>query len=325
MGKPIRLIHAAEKDINHETTNESFIETLNHQHNTLAVQKMYAVDLDISPEWVVASLEGRIFFCNREGETRIFSYSRRLHRQPLLTERFYLSIIRLISSFTVTHDYLISFETDTQMISLHTHHGALLTRLNFPYDPLMIIRGDILTKNQIWSCSRSKRQCCQFHINHTTKEINPIKQLSYTQPISNILIDPVGISIDEQDRIAVHDVNSITSDRLLVYSNNQKTIIPLDLIKYANQRTSSRIKRVLLVPKQSNLIIVVHAPQSTTNLHEIVIVDIKLQPPQILYSLTEPNEIQNIDLTLDSELVYNVKPPNNKRIISKMYIYNLIN
>ena len=281
--------------------------------------------MDISAEWVVSSLEGRIFFCNSDGEIRIFSYSRRLRRHPLLIERFYLSIVRLISSFTVTKDYLIAFETDTQMISLHTHHGALLIRLNFPYDPLMIIRGDYLTKNQIWSCSRTKRECFQFNINHITKEIHPIEQLNYKHPISNILIDPVGISSDEQGRVAVHDVNRMTNDRLLVYSNDQNTVIPLDLIKNTNWRVASRIERVLLVPNQSNLIVVVHVPQSTTtNLHEIIIVDIELQPPQILYCLKESNGIQNIDLTLDGELVYSVKPPINKRITSQMYIYSLI-
>ncbi|CAF4288290.1 unnamed protein product, partial [Rotaria sp. Silwood2] len=67
-------------------------------------------------------------------------------------------------------------------------------------------------------------------------------------------------------------------------------------------------------------------PQSTiTNLHEIVIVDIELRPAQILYRLQEPNGIQNIDVTLNGELVYSVTPPANKRIIPKMHIYSLVN
>ncbi|CAF4883619.1 unnamed protein product, partial [Rotaria sp. Silwood1] len=182
------------------------------------------------------------------------------------------------------------------------------------------------TKNQIWSCSRTKRQCFQFDINHITKEIIPIEQLDFKYPISNILIDPVGISSDEQNRIAIHDVNRTTTDRLLIFSNEQNMIIPLDSIKYADRQISSQIERVLLVPKQPNLIVIHYVPQSTiTNLHEIVIVDIELRPAQILYRLQEQNGIQNIDVTLNGELVYSVTPPANKRIIPKMHVYSLIN
>ncbi|CAF3833167.1 unnamed protein product [Adineta steineri] len=308
-----------------KTTTQS----MNDQYDAMSgimIHQLYAVDLDILTNWVVASFERRLFFCNSDGDLRIFSYSRRFHRQPLLTERFHLSTIRLITSFTVTQDYLITFEAETQSISLYTHHGALLNRSNFPYDPDIIIRCDYLTKNEIWTCSQSKRQCIQFHIDHSTKEIHRIQQLNYKYPISNILIDPVGISSDEQHRIGVHDINTITNDRLLVYSNDQHQIIPLNSIKYTDRRGLSRIERVLLVPKRPNLIVVVRVPQlTTTNLHEIVIVDIEIQPPKILYCLTEPNDIQNIDLTLNGELVYTVKLPLNKRIASKIYIYNLFN
>jgi hypothetical protein len=212
------------------------------------------------------------------------------------------------------------------MLTLHTHHGALIVRLRFPYDPLMIIHCGYKTKNQIWTCSRSKRQCCQFNINHTMEELIPIEELDFKSPISNILIDPVGISTDEQQRIAVHDVNTTTTDRLLVFTNHNNMIIPLDLIKYGDRQISSRIERVLLVPKQSNLIVLVYAPQfATSNLHEIVIVDIEARPTQVLYRLTEPNGIRNIDLTLNGELVYSVTPPANKRMASKFHIYSLLN
>lgn len=117
-----------------------------------------------------------------------------------------------------------------------------------------------------------------------------------------------------------------TSDRLLLFSNHHHNmIIPLDLIKYADRQITSRIERVLLVPKQSNLIVIVYAPQSSsTNLHEIVVVDIELQPAQILYRLTEPNGIKNIDVTLNGEIVYSVTTPANKRMTPKMHIYSLI-
>lgn len=211
------------------------------------------------------------------------------------------------------------------MLTLHTHHGALLIRLRFPYDPLMIIHSDYLNKNQIWSCSRIKRQCLQFNIDHTLKELHPIEQLDFQRPISNILIDPVGISIDDQERIAVHDINMATSDRLLLFTNHFNKIIPLDLIKYSDRHLTSRIDRVLLVPKYSNLLVIVYAPLSTTtNAHEIVIIDIECQPAQILYRLPESYGIRNIDLTLNGELVYSVTPPANKRMVPKMYIYSLI-
>jgi hypothetical protein len=328
MNKTLGTIRVS-KDVNRKdtamTSASSFI-NLNNSTNNISMHKLYTIDIDISAEWIVASIEDRIFLCDSEGEIRIFSYSRRLRRQPLLTERFHLSTTRCISSFTVTQDYLVAFETDTQMITLHTYHGALLIRLSFPYDPIMIVRGDYLNKNQIWSCSRAKRQCLQFDINHTNQKINLIEQLDFKRSILNVLIDPVGISSDEQNRVAVHDVNMTTSDRLLIFTNNENTIIPLDLVKYADRHLSSRIERVLLVPKQSNLIVIVYAPQSTVgNLHEIVIVDIELQPAQVLYRFTEPNGIQNIDLTLDGELVYSVTPPANKRIIPKMHIYSLMN
>ncbi|CAF1541236.1 unnamed protein product [Rotaria sp. Silwood1] len=328
MSRTLGTIHA-DKDINHKEIGTITTKPSLNQYNplnTISIHKLYTIDIDISAKWIVSSIEDRIFICDTEGEVRIFSYSRRRRRQPLLTERFHLSNIRLVSSFTVTYDYLIAFETDTQMISLHTHHGALLIRLNFPYDPIMIVRCDYLTKNQIWSCSRTKRQCFQFDINHITKEIIPIEQLDFKYPISNILIDPVGISSDEQNRIAIHDVNRTTTDRLLIFSNDQNMIIPLDSIKYADRQISSQIERVLLVPKQPNLIVIHYVPQSTiTNLHEIVIVDIELRPAQILYRLQEQNGIQNIDVTLNGELVYSVTPPANKRIIPKMHVYSLIN
>ncbi|CAF0987281.1 unnamed protein product [Rotaria sordida] len=319
----------ADKDVNRNETALSSTRSLINQYNplhTISIHKLYTIDLDISAKWIVSSIADRIFICDNEGEVRIFSYSRRRRRQPLLTERFHLLNIRLISSFTVTHDYLIAFESDTQMITLHTHHGGLLVRLNFSYDPIMIVRSDYLTKNQIWSCSRTKRQCFQFDINHITKEIIPLEQLDFKYSISNILIDPIGISSDEQGRIAVHDINEVTTDRLLIFTNDQNMIIPLDSIKYADRQISSQIERVLLVPKQSNLIVILYAPQSTiTNLHEIVIVDIELRPARILYRLQEVNGIENIDVTLNGELVYSVTPPVNKRIIPKMHIYSLIN
>ncbi|CAF4648474.1 unnamed protein product [Rotaria socialis] len=289
------------------------------------IHKLYTVDLDISAQWVISSIDKRIFLCDIEGEIRIFSYSRHLHRQPLLTERFHLSNIRLISLFTATKDYLIAFEIDTQILSLHTHHGALLIRLYFPYDPIMMTRCDYYMKNQIWACSRNKRQCSQFSLNHTTKQVYVLDELNFTKPIANILIDPVGISCDEQDRIAIHDVNTTTTDRLLIFMNKTNRIIPLDFVKYHDKLLSSRIERVLLVPKQPNLIVVVYAPQSsTTNLHEIIVVDISTKPTQILHYFAEANGIQSIDVTSNNELVYTVTRPTNKRIPPKMHIYSII-
>ncbi|UJR21708.1 hypothetical protein I4U23_024785 [Adineta vaga] len=288
------------------------------------IQRLYAIDLDICAKWIVASFDGRIYFCNSDGDIRIYSYSRRFHRQPLLTERFYLSITRLISAFTVTQDYLITYENDTHIITLHTYHGALLVRSNFSYEPTMMIRCDYLTRNQFWICSRLKHQCVQFQINHLTKDIRPIRELDYKQPIANVLIDPIDISIDEQQRFAIHDGNKITTDRLLIYSNNQYKITPLDLLKYTDRDGLSRIERVLLLPKYPNLILLIRIPQST-NLQEILIVDISSDPPKTLACLTELNEIQSIDLTLNGELIYTIKPPINKRIISKIFIYSLIN
>jgi hypothetical protein len=294
-------------------------------HN-LSIHKLYTIDLDISAQWVISSIDKRIFLCNNDGEIRIYSYSRQLHRQPLLTERFHLSTIRLISSFTVTQDYLIAFETDTQNLTLHSHHGALLICFYFPYDPIMIIRCNYYKKNQIWTCSHTKRHCYRFNLDHTRKEINLLDQLDLKKSISNIFIDPVGISSDGQNRIAIHDVNKKTNDRLILFTNQQDRIISLDFIKYINKSLSSRIERVVLVPKQSHLIIIVYAPQyPTTNLHEIIVVNINLQPPEILYRLIEINGIQNLDLTLNNELIYTVTSPANKRIPPKMHIYSLFN
>jgi hypothetical protein len=189
----------------------------------------------------------------------------------------------------------------------------------------MIIRCNSYKKNQIWTCSRTKRQCYQFNLNHTIKQVNILDELNFTKPISNILIEPIGISSDEQNRIAIHDVNTTTMDRLILFTNQQNTIISLDFIKYID-RSTSRIERVLLVPKQPHLIIILYGPEtSKTNLHEIVIVNINLQPPKILYRLSEINGIQNLDVTLNNELVYTVTTPSNKRIPPKMHIYSLIN
>ena len=151
-------------------------------------------------------------------------------------------------------------------------------------------------------------------------------QLDFSNPISNVLVDPIGLSTDDQDRIAVHDANPTAMDRLLLFTNHQNAIHLLDFIRYGETTFSSRIERVLLVPKQPHLIILLHAPQpSTSTLHEIIIVNIHLQPPEILHRLSEVNGVQNIDVTLNSELVYTVTPPSNKRIPPKMHIYSLIN
>ena len=119
--------------------SESYVDEY-HSSTNILVRKLYTIDLDLSAKWVVASIDKRIFLCDNEGEIRIFSYSQQFHRQPLLTERFHLSTIRLISCFTVTQDYLVAFETDTESLTLHTHHGALLLRLYFLYGPTMIVR-----------------------------------------------------------------------------------------------------------------------------------------------------------------------------------------
>jgi hypothetical protein len=326
MGRTLGTIRV--KDTTREQTDlTSAGSSINPYYSTndISVHKMYTVDLDISAQWVIASINKRIFLCNTEGEIRIFSYSRSLRRQPLLTERFHLTTIRLISSFTVTQDYLIAFETDTQILTLHTHHGALLLRIHCPYDPIMLVRCDYDKKNQIWLCSRTKRQCHQFSLNHSIKQVHLLDQLDFTKAILNVLIDPVGISCDEQDRIAIHDVNMNTTDRLLVFSNNQNMIISLDIVKYLDRQLSSRIERVLLVPKQSHLLVLLYAPQfQITSLHEIVILDISSQPAQVLYRLSEPNGVQNLDITLNGELVYTVTRPANKRTPPKMHIYRLI-
>lgn len=292
--------------------------------SAVAVHKLYTIDLDISAQWIVASLEERIFTCDSEGEVRIFSYSRSFRRQPLLTERFHLSVVRLISCFTVTEDYLVAFETDTQMLTLHTHHGALMVRLGFPYDPIIIVRCFYGNRNQIWTCSRSKRQCHQISLDHTKKDLRTNEQLDFKQPVANILIDPVGISNDEYHRLAVHDVNPTTSDRLLLFTNHQNSIFQLDLIKYADRQLTSRIERVLLVPKQSNLVVLVYTPQANiSNLREVVVIDIEVQPAEVLYRFAEANGIENIDLTMNGEIVYSVTAPANKRIPPKMHIYSL--
>ncbi|CAF3762641.1 unnamed protein product [Rotaria sordida] len=326
MSKTLGTVRVKDTD-RKETRLTSPGSSINQYYSTenLYVYKLYTIDIDICAKWVISTIEQRIFLCDTEGEVRIYSYSRHLRRQPLLTERFHLSNIRLISSFTVTQDYLIAFEIDTQILTLHTHHGALILRLFFPYDPIMIVRCDYNKKNQIWTCCRTKRQCYQFNINHKIKQVNLLDQLDFTKPISNILIDPVGISCDEQDRVVVHDVNTTTADRLLLFTNNQNSIISLDFVKYFDKLSSSYIERVLLVPKQPNLIVIVYVPQSPiTSIHEIVIVDISLQPAQILYCLSEANGIQSIDVTSNGELVYTVTTPTNKRTPPKMHIYSLI-
>ena len=326
MGKTLGTIRV--KDNIRKEVEMSSTGTPIHEYETrqyLSVHKLYTVDLDISAQWVISSLDKRIFLCDIEGEIRIFSYSRHLRRQPLLTERFHLFNIRLVSAFTATQDYLIVFETDTQILTLHTHHGALLLRLLFPYDPIMMVRCDYMKKNKIWTCSRTKRQCYQLSLNHTTKQVNVLDQLDFTKPISNVLVDSFGISCDEQDRVAVHDANMTTTDRLLLFTKDQNIIIPLDFVKYFDKLLSSRIEHVLLVPKHPDLIVIVYVPQSPTiSLHEIVLVDMSLQPARMLHCFSEPNGVQNIDVTSNSELVYTVTTPANKRQPPKMHIYSLL-
>lgn len=187
-------------------------------------------------------------------------------------------------------------------------------------------RCEYRKKNQIWICSRTKRQCYQFSLNHMKKQVNVLDEIDFTTPISNILIDPVGISCDEQDRIAVHDVNMTTMDRLILFMNKKNTIVPLDFIKYHDKLLSSCIEYILLVPKRPDLLVLVYAPQSTVaSLREIVIADIHSKPPRILNCFSEVNGVESIDVTPNSELVYTVTIPAHKRMPPKMHIYSLTN
>ena len=226
--------------------------------NLISLQKLYSIDLDIHARWIVASIDKRLFLSDSEGEVRIYSYSRQLHRQPLLTERFHVTLKRLITAFTVTNDYLVTFELDTQTLALHSHHGALLVRLAFPFEPLSIVRGDVQKRNSVWVCSEQQRQCYEFELNHNTKKVNLIDQIDFSRPIENVYIDPVGISCDETNRVGIHDVAVRASDRLLLFADNQSRIVPLGTIEGNDERVlSSRLESIHLVPKQTHLIVVV--------------------------------------------------------------------
>lgn len=291
--------------------------------NVISLQKLYSVDLDIQVRWIVASIEKRIFLCDTEGDMRIFSYSRRLHRQPLLTERFRVSLKRLITSFTVTHDYVVTFESDTRVLALHTHHGALLVRLEFPFEPLMMIRGDFQRQNSIWVCSEHQRQCYQFGLNHAHKQMQTLDQIDFSRPIAHVLIDPVGISCDENNRVGIHDVAVTASDRLLLFDDNQSRIIPLDSIKDDDDRVlSSRLERIFLVPKQRHLIIVISTAQySTGSSTEILLVHIQSAVPRILWRLIEPNGVQDLDCTMNGEFIYITRGSTSRRLLPKMHVY----
>jgi hypothetical protein len=243
----------------------------------------------------------------------------------LLTERFRLTTKRLISLFTVTRDYLIAFEIDTKLLTLHTHHGALLIRLSFPYQPSMMIRSNFCNKNQLWTCSEHTRQCHSMDVNHRTKKTIILDQIDFQVPIGNVNVYPVGISCDEKKRVAIHDTSMSTPDRLLLFDNSQNRIIPLDVIKDHDRSLSARIERILLVPKQAHLVILVYTPQLTTSsANEIIILDITHEPAKILGRLLEPNGVLNIDLTFHGEFVYTSRRSASKRIPSNMHIYQFI-
>ena len=288
--------------------------------------KLYSIDLDISAQWVVASIVDRIFVCDPEGEVRIYSYASVDHRAPLLIERFHLSIVRLISLFTVTDDYLLEFERDTRMLSLHTHHGALLVRLRFHYDPTMMIHSRTRPKNQIWICSRTHRQCLKLDLNHRTKSVECVEELEFKYPIGDKAIDPGGVSTDGHDRLAVHDVNAppTAADRLILFPDDKPDAVPLDGVQYFEDKRFSRIERILLVPHRPDLLIVLHVQEcSKKSRHELVIVDIESQPVDVLYRLSESNRIQSVDLTVHGDLVYSVTGPVCKRLTPKILIYSL--
>ncbi|CAF1306379.1 unnamed protein product [Adineta ricciae] len=298
--------------------------TSSPENETFSMHRLYTNDVDIAPQWVVASIDKRIFLCDTEGEVRIFSYSRNLRRQPLLIEHFHLATSRVISAFTVTEDYLVVYEPSTQTLTLHTHHGGILLRLPFPCDPIMMIRSSCHSKNQIWACSHTQRKCYRLPIDHSMKEVIVFDEYDLTNPISNAVPAPIGISTDDKDRIAVHDINTVTLDRLLLFVNDQVIAITLDFVKYLDSLETSRIEQVRLVPKHEHLIAIVYASKVSINeLREVVIIDISLNPPEILYRLPEINGIRGIDITSNGELVYTVPTQKNKRIATKMHIYSL--
>ncbi|CAF1100156.1 unnamed protein product [Adineta steineri] len=325
--KPFHFISPNDGTTNRKGSKATSLEFQNNQHgstNELCISRLYSVDVDITPQWAVSTIDKRIFFCDIDGEIRIFSYSRSFHRQPLCTEHFHLTITNFVSSFTATQEYLVAFEAAIQTLTLHTHHGGILLRLSFPYDIIMMARNDYDTKNQIWACSRTKHKCYQFLLEHTIKEVNILDEYDFTQPISNIFIDPIGISTDEQNRVAVHDINSTTMDRLLLFTNQQIMTITLDFVKYLDSLSTSRIEQVLLVPKHENIIVIVYASKiSITNLREIIVVDISLRPAQILHRLSEAHGIQAVDVTLNGELVYTVPAQKHRRIPTRMNVYSL--
>ena len=292
---------------------------------SISLRKQYTLDIDILAQWVIASVDKRIFLCDNEGEVRIFSYSRQLHRQPLVTERFHLSTKRLITSFAITHDYLVAFELDTQLITLHTHHGALLLRLSFLYEPVMIVRADYQKKNQVWACSRIRRQCYQLNLDHTSKQINLLDQIDFTVPIVDAYIDPIGISCDDKRRVAVHDANTSRPDRLILFADSLNRIISLDFLLFDEASLVSRIERIALVPNYPHLILIICTSLlSNSSTNEIIIVDIGSQPLRVVCRLFEPNGVLGLDLTRNGEFVYATRATIHKRLVPKMHVYRFI-
>ena len=232
-----------------------------------------------------------------------------------------------MTAFTVTNDYLVTFEVDTQILALHSHHGALLVCLTFPFEPLSMIRGDVRKRNSIWVCSEHQRQCYEFELNHNTKKLNLIDQIDFSRPIANVYIDPVGISCDENNRVGIHDVAVRASDRLLLFADNQSRIVPLGKIEDNDERVlSSRLESIHLVPKQTHLIVAVYTIQyasSTTT--EIFLLNIKLPSVKILSRLFEPNGVENLDCTRNGEFVYISRGCRNKRQLPKMHVYRFTN
>ena len=308
-----------------DSVSSRFLLESSQGSRVVSLRKQYDVDVDIVAQWVIGSVDKRIYLCDTEGEVRIFSYSRQLHRQPLLTERFHLAAKRLITSFTITHDYLISFELDTQLLNLHTHHGALLLRLSFLYEPVMIVRADYQKSNQVWACSRSRRQCYQLNLDHTTKQINLLDQIDFTTPIGDAYIDPVGISCDDKRRVAVHDTNTSKPDRLLLFGDGHNRIISLDFVLFEDKSSVSRIERVALVPNYPHLILIIYTSLlSHGSTNEIIIADISSQPVRVVCRLFEPNGVLSLDLTLHGEFIYTTRSTAHKRLAPKMHIYRFI-
>ncbi|CAF0786376.1 unnamed protein product [Didymodactylos carnosus] len=283
----------------------------------------YSIDLDIIPSFI-SVVKNYIFICDEDGYVRVYSYSKKLRRQPLLKEKYTLQVRKMITAFTCTTDYLISYEKDVKLLSFYNYHGGIIHKLIIQDLPdQLLYSGD--GTNDFWMCSHITFRCSLYSVltgvDSTDLHLKLVHEKNYKA--SADIVEPVWLTANEKF-VGIHDLSN-TKDRMLLYDKKHHyqyaVAVSLECVKYYHKIDTSNIYSVLLHPTEP-LLIMKYVPDSYENkFQEIVVVDwTNFEEPQVISRIQEQN-IYGMALTDDNEVIFGVVKSKKKG--GKLMVYNL--